>query len=112
MSNDETIEALVNFFKQVAAKDAALLEKLHADSSFELSNNLLRFTLPQLHAFLRRDSSLFANCDYLRFRKALHSSPINGAIRELGATITIVDNTGKVDRSIYALQWMDKRESS
>mgnify|MGYP006876735990 CR=1 FL=1 len=98
---------LVNFFRQVAVRDDALLKMLRADSSFAVSHERWCFTLPDLHAFLVANIPGFSGMEFLHFRRSLYSSPINGVIRELGAEISVASNTGKADRSTYALRWIE-----
>jgi len=109
---DATVDALIQFFAQVAEKDETLLRKLRENSSFDISNEQWRFTLPTLHAFLRDNVACFSGITYSHFRKSLHRSPVNSTLSMLRATIVIVENTRKVDHSTYALVWLDTGSNS
>lgn len=112
LATNETVAALVRFFRNVAARNEALLRELREEPSFAITNDQWLFTLPALHAFLQRNVACFAGVTYRQFRKSLFASPINGAINGQRATIAIVENTGKVDRSTYALVWLDAAPNS
>ncbi len=64
----------------------------------------IEFTLPQLfECFSQLDSEL-AILSYTEFRKALFNSPINEEMKKRGGEIVIMENTGKVDVSVYCLK--------
>lgn len=96
---------LIYFFKQVAQKDKAQLEKLTSESCFSVEPEYWRFTLPDLHSFLQNQEDVFFGVDYKKFRKLIFNSPINKIAKLNGAEITIGDNRGNVDISSYALVW-------
>ena len=62
------------------------------------------FTLPQLfECFVALDYEL-AKLSYTEFRKVLFNSPVNEEIKKRGGEIGILENTGKVDESVYSLK--------
>ena len=105
IADDAPQRELVSFFKQAARKDQDVLEKLKLDLNFSIEPDRWCFSLPDLHAFLQRQNTIFADTGYSRFRKLVFCSPLNQAVRSCGAEIIIVDNQGHVDRSGYALVW-------
>ena len=97
--------ALLGFFERVAQKDEAQLSKLRRCPEFRLEPGQWRFTLPDLHRFLRDEDDAFAAVDYKKFRSLILKSPVNRAVKAFGAEIAIAENRGKVDRSRYVLNW-------
>lgn len=97
--------ALICFFERVARKDRVQLQTLKRERRFRVEEERWCFTLPALHAFLRRHDDAFGAVDYRRFRRLIFASPINRAVKSLGAEIVVADNLAKVDRSRYALVW-------
>ena len=62
------------------------------------------FTLHQLYkCFAGLDMEL-ATLTYTEFRKALFHSPVNEEMKKRGGGIEILENTGKVDESVYCLK--------
>lgn len=98
---------LLEFFANVAARDAALLGRLEEDPAFGLGAQRWEFRLPALHAFLQDQGLIAAETDYKVFRKALFRCPVNEMLAQHRASIIIAENQGKVDRSTYALVWSD-----
>jgi len=102
----QTIEqALISFFEQVAQKDRTQLKKLKQQQCFSLELERWRFTLPDLHSFLRHQDAIFSSIEYKQFRQLIFNSPINQTVKLHGAEITITDNQANVDKSGYALVW-------
>ncbi len=65
---------------------------------------LFKFTLPQLYkCFAGLDKEL-ATLSYTEFRKALFHSPVNEEMEKRGGEVAILENTGKVDESVYCLK--------
>jgi len=98
-------QALIAFFQQVARRDGEQLAKLSREPRFTIEHDRWVFSLPDLYDYLTGQEAAFNGIDYARFRKLVFNSPVNQAVRSLGAQVTIADNTGKVDRSRYALVW-------
>lgn len=70
----------------------------------ENNHRQIEFTLPQLfECFSQLDGEL-AILSYTEFRKALFNSPINEEMKNRGGEIGIMENTGKVDESVYCLK--------
>ena len=105
IADDAAQRELVSFFKQAARKDQDVLEKLELDLNFSIEPDRWCFSLPDLHAFLQRQNTIFAHTGYSQFRKLVFCSLLNQVMRSCGAEIIIVDNQGHVDRSGYALVW-------
>lgn len=95
--------ALTRFFTQVAKKDPVRLESLNIDG-FCIDATRWSFRLSELYAYLIKQQDL-TDIEYKQFRQLLFSSPINETISNYGARITIIDNRGKADQSIYAMEW-------
>ena len=105
-----TIEdVLTGFFERVARREAAELARIAAEPRFELSDEAWHFSLPDLHAHLGRHEPALSGVAYKRFRQALFNSPVNRVVGSHGATVTIVENKGKVDETRYALVWSTVR---
>lgn len=102
---------LVSLFEQVARRDASVLDQLHRDGSFALTDDRWRFTLPSLFAFLQRRDTVSDSTGYETFRRALYASPINATIQQIGAEIRIEHNLGHVDETIYALVWLRPKDA-
>ena len=102
----QTIEqTLISFFEQVAQGDISLLQKLKQERCFNVDQRHWHFTLPTLYSFLQHQDDIFIGIEYKQFRQLVFNSPVNQAIKFYGAEITIAENSGKVDKSIYALVW-------
>jgi len=98
-------QALIAFFQRVAERDSAQLAKLSREPRFVIEHDRWIFSLPDLYNYLAEQEAAFNGIDYARFRKLVFNSPVNQAVHSLGAQVTIAENTGKVDRSLYALVW-------
>lgn len=98
-------QALLTFFRRVAKKDPAVLQRLATFPGFELDSECWRFKLPDLHLYLIDHEPTLQELDYRRFRSLLFRCPVNRSIELLGAHVEITDNLRKVDRSTYALFW-------
>ena len=62
------------------------------------------FTLPLLfECFVNLDDEL-AKLSYTEFRKVLFNSPVNEEMEKRDGEIGILENTGKVDESVYCLK--------
>lgn len=105
-SSDALIGALIDFFNDVAKRDQELLKCLRANFATRIGDDVLCFTVPELHSFLSHNISMFDGTDYHSFRRALFNAPINAALSSLGASIVIIENNGKVDRTLYGLNWV------
>ena len=95
--------ALVRFFTQVAQRNPGQLNKLRA-AAFSIESERWTFTLPGLYDYLREYEAI-GEMEYNQFRQLLFSTPVNQSISDYGAKIIIVDNRGKTDQSIYAMEW-------
>lgn len=102
----ETQQALIVFFEQVAQKDVAQLVKLKQEQRFSIVQDCWQFTLPDLYSFLQQNAS-FSNLEYKKFRQLIFNSPINQTIKSHGAEIIIKENQNNVDKSTYAVIWQD-----
>lgn len=98
-------QALIAFFERVAQREAAEIARLAAEERFRLSQTAWRFALPDLYAHLARHEPALSGVAYKQFRQALFNCPINRAIGGHGAAVTIAENKGKVDDTLYALVW-------
>ncbi len=63
-----------------------------------------QFTLPQLFICFSQVDNELAKLSYAEFRKVLFNSPINEEMKKRGGEIAILENTGKVDKSVYCLK--------
>ena len=102
----ETQQALIEFFEQVAQKNIVQMEKLKQQQCFNIVQDCWQFTLPDLYAFLQQNPTL-SNLEYKQFRQLIFNSPINQRIKSDGAEIIIKENLNNVDKSTYALIWQD-----
>ena len=63
-----------------------------------------QFKLPALHCFICSQLSPTTAPTYRQFLQQLYASDLNQRLRELGAEIALLDNHGKVSRSLYGLR--------
>jgi hypothetical protein len=100
---------LIAIFERISRRETALLKKLlqAKGENFSLSDTRWCFTLPALYRFLRKETQEIRCIEYEQFRRLLLTSPLNRRLAVYGARIVIARNERKVDRSIYALEWLD-----
>jgi hypothetical protein len=100
---------LIAIFERISRREPALLKKLlqAKGENFSLSDRRWSFTLPALYCFLRKETQEIRCIEYEQFRRLLLTSPLNRHLAVYGARIVIARNERKVDRSIYALEWLD-----
>ncbi len=103
MTNSEQV--LRSFFIRVSQREEMELSSLLDEPEFTVSSDTWSFTLPALHRYLQRRYGIFRKVSYPQFRRLLFHCPINRSINASGAEITIADNQGNTDRSVYALLW-------
>lgn len=101
----QTEEALLSFFNQVALKNAAILVTLKSEQCFDINAERWQFKLPDLYTFLQHKENAFAHIDYNSFRKILFNCPINQTVKSNGGEIIITENHSDVDKSRYTLVW-------
>jgi len=70
----------------------------------ENNHRQIEFTLPQLFECFSQLNNELAKLSYTEFRKALFNSPINEEMKKRGGEIGILENTAKVDESVYCLK--------
>ena len=88
------LDAILN--DEVGFGDLALVDNQHYKQC--------EFTLAQLfECFVALDDEL-AKLSYTEFRKVLFNSPVNEEMKKGGGEIGILENTGKVDESVYCLK--------
>ena len=98
-------QALISFFEQAAKKDKSQLKKIKYEERFTVKKERWYFTLPDLFSYLQQQGTINSSIDYKQFRQLIFSSPINKTVKTYGAEITVLENKGKVDESVYALVW-------
>lgn len=98
-------QVLLAFFRRVARREPAQLERLERHPGFDLEPGRWCFKLQDLYIYLQRNERELETLDYPQFRKLLFNCPVNLSIAPLGAQVIIADNQRKVDMSTYALIW-------
>ena len=98
-------KTLVTFFEQVANQDTSVMHALERDLRFRITADRWRFTLPDLFSFMSQWCDSLRSCTYPQFRRGVYNSPINAAVKKLGAEIIIDTNHRNTDKSVYALVW-------
>jgi hypothetical protein len=96
---------LLEFFRQAAAREPALMSLLKQQPDFRVEHEYWMFDLRQLHRLLQHYNPVFKDIEYKAFRRLLYQCPVNQAIKPSGAEIVITDNQSHVDASTYALKW-------
>jgi hypothetical protein len=89
--------------QRVLRAEQGLIGQLAA-AGFACDDGDWQFKLPALHCFICTQLPSMAAPTYRQFLQQLYASDLNQRLRELGAEIALLDNHGKVSRSLYGLR--------
>jgi hypothetical protein len=97
------IALLLGYCQRVLRAEPGLIAQLIA-AGFVCEAGDWQFSLPALHGFICSQLVQTTAPSYRQFLQQLYASDLNQRLREQGAEITLLDNHGKVSRSLYGLR--------
>ena len=102
--NPEIYTELLTLFKNFLDQDTQTLERIKQfGRSFELEDNIWKFSLPDLHPFFCLQQGSSKNINYLIFRQTLYKNPTNSDIAKFGGAFDVAKNRNHIDKNIYKL---------
>lgn len=94
---------IIQLFALFLEQDPSLLTALD-NCGFSYCDSQWVFSLVDLHRFTQQLDAQLAPLDYAAFKKLLYASPINTELAKIGGKITIAENQGSVNKSLYVLR--------
>lgn len=104
------IALLLDCCQRVLRAEQGLIGQLAA-AGFACVARDWQFKLPALHCYICMQLPSTEAPTYRQFLQQLYASDLNQRLREQGAEIALLDNHGKVSRSLYGLRCLSSTTS-